>query len=68
VLYIWPEAVWGTVPVLLFWVNWIWMKAHRGQMHDDPVVFAVKDRASRLAGLAFGASLLIGSYQWPWLA
>jgi 4-hydroxybenzoate polyprenyltransferase/phosphoserine phosphatase len=67
-LYDWPEAVWGTVPVLLFWVNWIWMKAHRGQMHDDPVVFAMKDRASRLAGLAFGASLVIGSYRWPWLA
>jgi len=67
-LYDWPEAVWGTVPVLLFWVNWIWMKAHRGQMHDDPVVFAVKDRASRLAGLAFGASLVIGSHRWPWLA
>jgi 4-hydroxybenzoate polyprenyltransferase/phosphoglycolate phosphatase-like HAD superfamily hydrolase len=67
-LYAWPEAVWGTVPVLLFWVNWIWIKAHRAEMHDDPVVFAVKDRASRLAGLAFGASLVMGTHAWPWLA
>lgn len=60
-LYAWPEAVWGTVPVMLFWISWIWMKAHRGQMHDDPVVFAIKDRASQLAGLAFGAALVIGA-------
>jgi 4-hydroxybenzoate polyprenyltransferase len=66
VLYRQPEAVWGTVPVLLFWISWIWMQAHRGQMHDDPVVFAMKDRASRLAGLVFGAVLVIGALGWPW--
>ncbi|WP_255486920.1 UbiA family prenyltransferase [Massilia forsythiae] len=66
VLYRQPEAVWGAVPVLLFWVSWIWMQAHRGHMHDDPLVFAVKDRASRLAGLAFGAVVLAGALGWPW--
>jgi len=65
-LYEQPEAVWGAVPVLLFWISWIWMQAHRGNMHDDPVVFAVKDRASRLAGLAFGTVLVIGALGWPW--
>lgn len=65
-LYRWPEAVWGTVPVLLFWISWIWMQAHRGQMHDDPVVFAMKDRTSRLAGLVFGVDLVIGAVGWPW--
>ncbi|WP_308632502.1 hypothetical protein [Massilia sp. YIM B02763] len=65
-LYRWPEAVWGAVPVLLFWISWIWMQAHRGHMHDDPVVFAVKDRASQLAGLAFGAVMLVGALGWPW--
>jgi 4-hydroxybenzoate polyprenyltransferase len=66
VLYAWPEAVWGAVPVLLFWVSWIWMQAHRGHMHDDPLVFAVKDRASQLAGLAFGAVLVAGALGRPW--
>jgi 4-hydroxybenzoate polyprenyltransferase len=65
-LYERPEAVWGAVPVLIFWISWIWMQAHRGHMHDDPVVFAVKDRASQLAGLAFGAALVIGALGWPW--
>jgi 4-hydroxybenzoate polyprenyltransferase/phosphoserine phosphatase len=65
VLYALPEAMWGTVPVLIFWIGWIWMQAHRGHMHDDPLVFAVKDRASQLAGLAFGAALLVGAAGWP---
>lgn len=65
-LYEQSEAVWGAVPVLLFWISWIWMQAHRGHMHDDPVVFAVKDRASQLAGLVFGTVLVVGALGWPW--
>lgn len=65
-LYRTPEVIWGAVPVLLFWVNWMWVKAHRGEMHDDPLVFAVKDRASLAAGGVFGLVLLIGSVGWPW--
>lgn len=65
-LYRQPEAVWGAVPVLLFWISWIWMQAHRGKMHDDPLVFAVKDPASLIAGAAFGAVLAIGALGWPW--
>ncbi|MET0981098.1 MAG: UbiA family prenyltransferase [Telluria sp.] len=65
-LYRMPEVVWGAVPVILFWVSWIWMRAHRGQMHDDPLVFAVKDRASLAAGLAFGVILALGATGWPW--
>lgn len=65
-LYRTPEVIWGAVPVLLFWVNWMWVKAHRGEMHDDPLVFAVKDRASLAAGVVFGLVLLIGTLGWPW--
>jgi len=65
-LYRQPEIVWGAVPVILFWVSWIWMQAHRGHMHDDPLVFAVKDRASLAAGLAFGAVLAAGAIGFSW--
>ncbi|MES2741846.1 MAG: UbiA family prenyltransferase [Pseudomonadota bacterium] len=65
-LYRIPELVWGAVPVMLFWVSWIWMRAHRGEMHDDPLVFAVKDKASLLAGLVFGGVLTAGTLGWPW--
>lgn len=60
-LYRTPECVWAVVPVLLFWISWMWFKAHRGEMHDDPLVFAVKDKASLLAGLLFAAALAAGA-------
>lgn len=65
-LYRTPEVVWGAVPVMLFWVSWIWMKAHRGDMHDDPLVFAVKDKVSLMAGLVFALVLASSAMGWPW--
>jgi 4-hydroxybenzoate polyprenyltransferase len=63
-LYRTPEVVWGAVPVLLFWISWMWMKAHRGQMHDDPLVFAVKDKVSLVTGAVFAAVVLAGTVGW----
>lgn len=60
-LYRSPELIWGAVPTMLFWVHWMWMQAHRGQMHDDPLVFAVKDRMSLLAGVAVALFLAAGA-------
>lgn len=45
-LYRQPELIWFAVPLMLFWVSWVWMQAHRGEMHDDPIVFAIKDKSS----------------------
>jgi len=65
-LYHTPELAWVGVPVMLFWISWVWIRAHRGEMHDDPVIFAVKDRASLVAGVIFGAVLMGASAPWPW--
>ena len=46
VLYDRPNFLWGISAVLLYWVTNMIMTAHRGQMHDDPVVHAAKDRTS----------------------
>jgi 4-hydroxybenzoate polyprenyltransferase len=48
-LYAEPRLIWLACPVLLFWISRAWLIAHRGQMHDDPVIFALKDRTSWLA-------------------
>lgn len=66
VLYATPEIVWGAVLVLLYWISWMWMQAHRGLMHDDPLIFAIKERSSLLAGALFLCILLLGTVQTPW--
>ena len=50
-LYATPEFIWLAIPLMLFWVSWIWMKAHQGKMHDDPIVFAIQDKTSLIIGL-----------------
>lgn len=53
-LYAHPQVIWLACPLLLFWVTRVWMLTHRGQMHDDPVVFAIRDRVSLVVGALFG--------------
>ena len=50
-LYTHPEVIWLLCPILLYWVSRVWFLAHRDQMHEDPVVFAIKDRSSHWIGL-----------------
>ena len=40
--------MWVLCPLLLYWLSHVWLIAHRGKMPDDPVVFAVNDRTSRI--------------------
>ncbi|MEP1471066.1 MAG: UbiA family prenyltransferase [Halieaceae bacterium] len=66
VLYEVPQVVWGAVLVLLYWISWMWMQAHRGLMHDDPLVFAIKDKTSLFAGAVFLSILLLGGMLPSW--
>jgi 4-hydroxybenzoate polyprenyltransferase len=50
-LYHRPKFIWMLCVLMLYWVSRVWMTAQRGAMHDDPVVFALKDRASLVIGL-----------------
>lgn len=47
-LYAHPEALWGVCAVLLYWITRTVLLTHRGWMHDDPVVYAAKDRISQI--------------------
>jgi 4-hydroxybenzoate polyprenyltransferase len=50
-----PHYIWLACPLLLYWISRVWMLTHRGQMHDDPVLFAVRDRVSLgIGGLLAG--------------
>jgi 4-hydroxybenzoate polyprenyltransferase len=47
-LYRHPHYLWMLCPLLLYWISRTWAIAHRGIMHDDPVIFAVMDNVSRV--------------------
>jgi len=51
VLYGRYELIWFLCPLLFYWISHMWLIAHRGRMPDDPVVFAMSDRTSRILGL-----------------
>ena len=53
-LYRHPLHLWLLCPLLLYWISRTWAIAHRGIMHDDPVVFALKDKVSRWTLIAAG--------------
>lgn len=47
--YAHPKYLWAMVPLILFWIMRIWLKAVRSALHDDPVVFAARDWVSQLS-------------------
>lgn len=49
-----PLNLYAASLVLFYWLMRVWILASRGQMHDDPVVFAIKDKASWIAFLSIG--------------
>jgi 4-hydroxybenzoate polyprenyltransferase len=61
-LYHSQEWMWAACPLLLFWLSRVWLLAHRGQMHDDPIVFALRDNVSRWTGAAFIIVFALASY------
>lgn len=57
-LYAHPSLLFFVVVATLFWFCRMWLVTSRGEMHDDPVVWAVKDRASQFLGFLTGLGLL----------
>jgi len=54
VLYKHADRLWLIVPLMLFWLYRAWLLGSRGEMNEDPVLFALRDRVS----LAVGACVL----------
>jgi 4-hydroxybenzoate polyprenyltransferase len=57
-LYHRPKAIWMLCVLMLYWISRVWMTAHRGSMHDDPVVYALRDRVSLAIGVL--AAITVG--------
>jgi 4-hydroxybenzoate polyprenyltransferase/phosphoserine phosphatase len=50
--YAMPSLLWLAAIGLVYWLARLWIKTSRGEMHDDPMIYAIKDRGSRLTVLA----------------
>jgi 4-hydroxybenzoate polyprenyltransferase len=57
-LYQTPEALWVAPIALSVWLMRVWLLANRGELHDDPVVFALKDPQSLMIGGILAAGML----------
>jgi 4-hydroxybenzoate polyprenyltransferase len=51
VLYLQPMYLWFLLPLLLYWLTKLWIISGRGEMNEDPVVFALKSRSTYWLGL-----------------
>jgi 4-hydroxybenzoate polyprenyltransferase/phosphoserine phosphatase len=58
-LYHRPKLIWTLCVLLLYWISRVWMTAHRGKMHDDPVVYALRDRVSLALGLIAAVTIAL---------
>ncbi len=55
--YATPDLLWFVAVGLVYWFGRLWIKTARGEMHDDPLIYAIKDRGSfmTVAGMALFA-------------
>ena len=56
-----PQVIWLLCPLLLYWMARVWMKTRRGQMLDDPVIFALRDKISFWVGVVAIIILLLAT-------
>jgi 4-hydroxybenzoate polyprenyltransferase len=58
-LYERPQVLWAVCVLLLYWISYLWLMAHRKRMDDDPLVYAVHNPVSRVLIALMALALLI---------
>lgn len=61
-LYKTPHLLWLATIGLIYWLARLWVKTSRGEMHDDPVIYAAKDRGSRITVMCIVAVILAAHF------
>ena len=59
-----PTLLWGVVPLIQFWQCRMWLAAVRGQMTDDPIIFASRDRVSHVVAAGAVLIYILASMDW----
>ena len=60
-LYRHPDVLWAGLPIFLYWLARVWLLANRGEVHDDPVVFALRDGPSWVVVVLMVVMVVIGA-------
>jgi 4-hydroxybenzoate polyprenyltransferase len=58
-LYHHASRMWLMTPLMILWLSRVWLLASRGELDEDPVVFALTDRVSLLMGVAVVAIAIL---------
>ncbi len=54
-LYTHPDRLWFALPLVLYWIMRMWRLSAHGQLRGDPLMFAIRDRASIATAVALFA-------------
>ena len=60
-LYPTPSMLWGVCCISLYWLMRMIFITHRGQMHDDPIIYAIRDRVSQLSLISIIVLIMLGA-------
>lgn len=60
-LYRHPTRMWLIMPLMILWIFRVWLLASRGELDEDPVIFAVTDRTSLLIGAAIAVIAVLAT-------
>lgn len=61
-LYKNPQIIWLVCPLVLYWISRVWLLARRGKVHDDPLVFAMKDKTTYIVGVL--VAVIMAAAKW----
>lgn len=57
-----PNMLWLVALGLIYWLARLWIKTSRGEMHDDPLIYAIKDHGSRITIMAMIVTMLVAHF------
>lgn len=60
--YATPQLLWLVAIGLIYWISRLWIKTSRGEMHDDPIIYAVTDRGSRIIITLIMATVILAHF------
>ncbi len=64
-LYSSPQYLWLLCPIVALWLGRVWLITGRGEMHDDPIVFTLRDKASWLLFTLAALMMILGATLQP---